>query len=154
MMTKLRREGATQEEFNVYTRHAPGSNVVDVFYNKPVGRDLSALLLLKLIIQVWVDWGMGGVINLCVDEHEDEAFHGRQLLWGSSRKVSGWVGLWFRQKTRGNEWFLNQTKDQISYSTGFYGRNGEVATPKVGAPFTGRGSAERVVLASSKVIHH
>ncbi|KAA6383897.1 MAG: hypothetical protein EZS28_020576 [Streblomastix strix] len=64
------------------------------------------------------------------------------------------IGLWFRQKTRGNEWFLNQTMDQISYSTGFYGRNGEVATPKVRAPFTGRGSAERVVLASSKVIHH
>ncbi|KAA6398833.1 MAG: hypothetical protein EZS28_005639 [Streblomastix strix] len=30
---------------------------------------------------------MGGVINLCVDEHEDDAFHGRQLLRGSSK---GW----------------------------------------------------------------
>ncbi|KAA6367557.1 MAG: hypothetical protein EZS28_036916, partial [Streblomastix strix] len=29
---------------NAFTRHAPGSNVVDVYYNKPVGRDLSTLL--------------------------------------------------------------------------------------------------------------
>ncbi|KAA6379996.1 MAG: hypothetical protein EZS28_024479 [Streblomastix strix] len=48
MMTKLRREGATQEEeVNTYTRHAPGSNVVDFYDNKAVGRDLSTLLLLK-----------------------------------------------------------------------------------------------------------
>ncbi|KAA6357614.1 MAG: hypothetical protein EZS28_046859 [Streblomastix strix] len=45
MMTKLRKYGATQEEVNAFTRHAPGSNVVDVYYNKPVGRDLSTLLL-------------------------------------------------------------------------------------------------------------
>ncbi|KAA6387776.1 MAG: hypothetical protein EZS28_016702 [Streblomastix strix] len=64
------------------------------------------------------------------------------------------IGLWFRQKTRGNEQFLNQTKDQISYSSEFCDRNGEFTTPKVGAPFTGIESAERVVLASNKVIHH
>ncbi|KAA6380032.1 MAG: hypothetical protein EZS28_024443 [Streblomastix strix] len=45
MMTKLKKYGATQEEVNAFTRHAPGSNVIDVYYNKPVGRDLSTLLL-------------------------------------------------------------------------------------------------------------
>ncbi|KAA6395487.1 MAG: hypothetical protein EZS28_008986 [Streblomastix strix] len=46
MMSKLRKQGASIEEVNAFTRHAPGSNVVDVYYNKPVGRDLSTLLLL------------------------------------------------------------------------------------------------------------
>ncbi|KAA6354204.1 MAG: hypothetical protein EZS28_050269 [Streblomastix strix] len=50
MLTKLRREGIKQEEVNIFTGYAPESNVVNVFYNKPVGRDLSALLLLKQII--------------------------------------------------------------------------------------------------------
>ncbi|KAA6380690.1 MAG: hypothetical protein EZS28_023779 [Streblomastix strix] len=45
MMTKLRKYGAIYEEVNAFTRHAPGSNVVDVYYNKPIGRDLSTLLL-------------------------------------------------------------------------------------------------------------
>jgi hypothetical protein len=46
MMSKLREAGASVEEVNTYTRHAPGSNVVDVYYNKPIGRELSNLLLL------------------------------------------------------------------------------------------------------------
>ncbi|KAA6365122.1 MAG: hypothetical protein EZS28_039351 [Streblomastix strix] len=45
MITKLRKYGATQERVNAFTRYTPGSNVVDVYYNKPVGRDLSTLLL-------------------------------------------------------------------------------------------------------------
>ncbi|KAA6387775.1 MAG: hypothetical protein EZS28_016701 [Streblomastix strix] len=49
-MTTLRREGATQEKVNAYMRHAQESNIEDVFFNKPVRRDLNALLLLKKII--------------------------------------------------------------------------------------------------------
>ncbi|KAA6354154.1 MAG: hypothetical protein EZS28_050321, partial [Streblomastix strix] len=45
MMTKMRKEGATQEEVNEATRHAPGSNACDIFYNKPVTRDLGTLIL-------------------------------------------------------------------------------------------------------------
>ncbi|KAA6393179.1 MAG: hypothetical protein EZS28_011292 [Streblomastix strix] len=45
MMTKLRKYGATQEDVNDFTRHTPGSNVVDLHYNVPVKRDLSTLLL-------------------------------------------------------------------------------------------------------------
>ncbi|KAA6367582.1 MAG: hypothetical protein EZS28_036891, partial [Streblomastix strix] len=46
MVTKLRKHGAEQEEGNAFTRYAPGSNVVDVYYNKQIVRDLSILLLL------------------------------------------------------------------------------------------------------------
>ncbi|KAA6377980.1 MAG: hypothetical protein EZS28_026493, partial [Streblomastix strix] len=35
MMTKLRQEEASLEQVNEFTRHAPGSSVVDRFYNKP-----------------------------------------------------------------------------------------------------------------------
>ncbi|KAA6401854.1 MAG: hypothetical protein EZS28_002615 [Streblomastix strix] len=45
MITKLRKYGAIQEEVNAFTRHAPGSNVIDVYYNKPVGGNLINLLL-------------------------------------------------------------------------------------------------------------
>ncbi|KAA6400951.1 MAG: hypothetical protein EZS28_003514 [Streblomastix strix] len=45
MMTKMRKEGTTQEEVNEATRHAPGSNVCDIFYYKPITRDLAALIL-------------------------------------------------------------------------------------------------------------
>ncbi|KAA6380878.1 MAG: hypothetical protein EZS28_023598 [Streblomastix strix] len=72
-MTKLRREGATQEEVNVYTRHASGSNVVNDFYNNPC--------------ELVGEWEELQIIVL--DEHEDDVFHGRQLLWGSSRKAGG-----------------------------------------------------------------
>ncbi|KAA6373948.1 MAG: hypothetical protein EZS28_030524 [Streblomastix strix] len=34
MMTKLRQEGASLEQVNEFTKHAPGSSVVDRFYNK------------------------------------------------------------------------------------------------------------------------
>jgi hypothetical protein len=47
MMTKLQEAGATIEEVNQFTRHTPGSNVVDVYYYKPIRRDLSTLLLPK-----------------------------------------------------------------------------------------------------------
>ncbi|KAA6358335.1 MAG: hypothetical protein EZS28_046138, partial [Streblomastix strix] len=45
MMTKLRDEGATQEEVNEATRHASGSNTCDMFYYKPIARDIGALIL-------------------------------------------------------------------------------------------------------------
>ncbi|KAA6388975.1 MAG: hypothetical protein EZS28_015501 [Streblomastix strix] len=45
IMTKMRKQGATQEEVNEATRHAPGSNACDIFYNKPVTRDLGTLIL-------------------------------------------------------------------------------------------------------------
>ncbi|KAA6325733.1 MAG: hypothetical protein EZS28_054033, partial [Streblomastix strix] len=46
MMTKLRQEGASFEQVNEFTRHAPGSSVVDRFYNKPEkAQDLGSLLL-------------------------------------------------------------------------------------------------------------
>ncbi|KAA6358060.1 MAG: hypothetical protein EZS28_046414 [Streblomastix strix] len=46
MMTKLRQEGASLEQVNEFTRHAPGSSVVDRFYNKPEkAEDLGNLLL-------------------------------------------------------------------------------------------------------------
>ncbi|KAA6390128.1 MAG: hypothetical protein EZS28_014344 [Streblomastix strix] len=45
MIIKKRKEGATQEEVNEATRHAPGSNTCDIFYNKPVTRDLGTLIL-------------------------------------------------------------------------------------------------------------
>jgi hypothetical protein len=45
MMTKLRGEGASLEEVNDFTGHAPGSGIVDVFYNKPIARDIGALIL-------------------------------------------------------------------------------------------------------------
>ncbi|KAA6387788.1 MAG: hypothetical protein EZS28_016681 [Streblomastix strix] len=44
MMTKLRDEGATQEEVNEATRHASGSNTCDTFYYKPIARDIGALI--------------------------------------------------------------------------------------------------------------
>ncbi|KAA6362598.1 MAG: hypothetical protein EZS28_041875, partial [Streblomastix strix] len=47
MMTCLRAAGATQPEVNAFTRHAISSNVVDVYYNKPIERDLSALLIMN-----------------------------------------------------------------------------------------------------------
>ncbi|KAA6352696.1 MAG: hypothetical protein EZS28_051777 [Streblomastix strix] len=45
MMTKMRKEGATQEEVNEAARYAPGPNACDIFYNKPVARDLGILIL-------------------------------------------------------------------------------------------------------------
>ncbi|KAA6372477.1 MAG: hypothetical protein EZS28_031997 [Streblomastix strix] len=45
MMTKQRGEGASLEEVNDFTGHAPGSGIVDVFYNKPIARDIGALIL-------------------------------------------------------------------------------------------------------------
>ncbi|KAA6397703.1 MAG: hypothetical protein EZS28_006775 [Streblomastix strix] len=47
MLTCLRAAGATQPEINAFIRHAISSNVVDVYYNKPIERDLSALLILN-----------------------------------------------------------------------------------------------------------
>ncbi|KAA6372348.1 MAG: hypothetical protein EZS28_032127 [Streblomastix strix] len=38
MMTKLRKYALTQERVNAFTRYTPGSNVVDVYYNKPIER--------------------------------------------------------------------------------------------------------------------
>jgi hypothetical protein len=45
MMTRLRTAGATQAEVNAFTRHALTSNVVDIYYNKPIERDLASLLI-------------------------------------------------------------------------------------------------------------
>ncbi|KAA6395309.1 MAG: hypothetical protein EZS28_009159 [Streblomastix strix] len=45
VMIKFKKYGATQEDVNAFKRYAQGSNVVDVYYNKPVERDLSTLLL-------------------------------------------------------------------------------------------------------------
>ncbi|KAA6361372.1 MAG: hypothetical protein EZS28_043101 [Streblomastix strix] len=47
MMTRLRAAGATQAEVNAFTRHAMASNVVDIYYNKPVERDLASKLILN-----------------------------------------------------------------------------------------------------------
>ncbi|KAA6376322.1 MAG: hypothetical protein EZS28_028151, partial [Streblomastix strix] len=47
MMTRLRAAGATQPEVNAFTRHAISSNIVNVYYSKPIERDLSALLVLN-----------------------------------------------------------------------------------------------------------
>ncbi|KAA6332183.1 MAG: hypothetical protein EZS28_053306, partial [Streblomastix strix] len=44
MMTKLRSEGASLQEVNDYTGHATTSTCVDIFYNKPIARDIGALL--------------------------------------------------------------------------------------------------------------
>ncbi|KAA6398257.1 MAG: hypothetical protein EZS28_006208, partial [Streblomastix strix] len=44
-MTKLRDEGATQEEVNEATRLTTGSNACDTFYYKPIARDIGALIL-------------------------------------------------------------------------------------------------------------
>ncbi|KAA6355653.1 MAG: hypothetical protein EZS28_048821 [Streblomastix strix] len=45
MMTKMRKEGTTQVEVNEATRYAPGSNSCDIFYYKPMTRDLGAIIL-------------------------------------------------------------------------------------------------------------
>ncbi|KAA6394372.1 MAG: hypothetical protein EZS28_010103 [Streblomastix strix] len=47
MMTRLRAAGATQAEVNAFARHAIASNVVDIYYYKPVERDLSSMLILN-----------------------------------------------------------------------------------------------------------
>ncbi|KAA6353822.1 MAG: hypothetical protein EZS28_050651, partial [Streblomastix strix] len=44
MMTKLRANGATKAEVNVWTRHSITSDVVDTFYFKPVERDLGEII--------------------------------------------------------------------------------------------------------------
>ncbi|KAA6364646.1 MAG: hypothetical protein EZS28_039827, partial [Streblomastix strix] len=45
MMTKLRGEGASLEEVNDFTGHALWSGIMYVFYNKPIARDIGALIL-------------------------------------------------------------------------------------------------------------
>ncbi|KAA6377046.1 MAG: hypothetical protein EZS28_027427 [Streblomastix strix] len=45
MMTKLRGEGSSLQKLNDFTGHASGSAIVDVFYNKPIARDIGALIL-------------------------------------------------------------------------------------------------------------
>ncbi|KAA6386609.1 MAG: hypothetical protein EZS28_017865 [Streblomastix strix] len=45
MMTRLRAAGASQQEVNSFTRHALNSTVVDMYYNRPIARDLSKLLI-------------------------------------------------------------------------------------------------------------
>ncbi|KAA6372883.1 MAG: hypothetical protein EZS28_031593 [Streblomastix strix] len=44
---RLKAAGATQAEVNTFTRHAMTSNVVDIYYNKPVERDLASMLILN-----------------------------------------------------------------------------------------------------------
>ncbi|KAA6359190.1 MAG: hypothetical protein EZS28_045283, partial [Streblomastix strix] len=45
MMTRLRAAGASQQEVNSFTRHALNSTVVDMYYNRPIARGLSILLI-------------------------------------------------------------------------------------------------------------
>ncbi|KAA6368021.1 MAG: hypothetical protein EZS28_036452, partial [Streblomastix strix] len=45
MMTRLRAAGASQQVVNYFTRHALNSTVVDMYYNRPIARDLSKLLI-------------------------------------------------------------------------------------------------------------
>ncbi|KAA6398384.1 MAG: hypothetical protein EZS28_006083 [Streblomastix strix] len=53
MMTKLRDEGATQEEVNEATKHASGSNACDTFLYKLIAREIGALILKDFeIIQI------------------------------------------------------------------------------------------------------
>ncbi|KAA6365847.1 MAG: hypothetical protein EZS28_038626, partial [Streblomastix strix] len=47
MMTRLRAEGATNPEVNAFTSLAISSYVVDVYYNKHIERNQSALLILN-----------------------------------------------------------------------------------------------------------
>ncbi|KAA6380259.1 MAG: putative reverse transcriptase [Streblomastix strix] len=47
MTTRLSAAGATQTEVNAFTRHAIASDVVDIYYNKPVERDLASMLILN-----------------------------------------------------------------------------------------------------------
>ncbi|KAA6386029.1 MAG: hypothetical protein EZS28_018442, partial [Streblomastix strix] len=56
-MTKLRQERASLEQVNEFTRHAPGSSVVDRFYNKPEkAEDLDSLLLKECGLIIYMDW--------------------------------------------------------------------------------------------------
>ncbi|KAA6386942.1 MAG: hypothetical protein EZS28_017531 [Streblomastix strix] len=45
MMTRLRAAGASQQEVNSFTCYALNSTVVDMYYNCPIARDLSKLLI-------------------------------------------------------------------------------------------------------------
>ncbi|KAA6385847.1 MAG: hypothetical protein EZS28_018628 [Streblomastix strix] len=44
MMTRLKSEGASLQDVNDYTGYAPTGACVDIFYNKPIARDIGALL--------------------------------------------------------------------------------------------------------------
>ncbi|KAA6315757.1 MAG: hypothetical protein EZS28_055369, partial [Streblomastix strix] len=45
MMTQRRNVGASQTEANAFTRHSLTSIVIDIYYNKPVDRDLASMLI-------------------------------------------------------------------------------------------------------------
>ncbi|KAA6392865.1 MAG: hypothetical protein EZS28_011609 [Streblomastix strix] len=70
MMTKMRKEGATQEEVNEATRHAPGSNACDIFYNKPMTRDLGALILKDSEDNVVYGLGQTHLLGLTLNQYE------------------------------------------------------------------------------------
>lgn len=45
MMTQLRNVGASQIEVNALTRYSLTPNVIGIYYNKPVDRDLASMLI-------------------------------------------------------------------------------------------------------------
>ncbi|KAA6391179.1 MAG: hypothetical protein EZS28_013295 [Streblomastix strix] len=80
MMTKLRQEGASLEQVNEFTRHAPGSNVVDRFYNKPEkAQDLSSVVYVGQVI--WIIQGGGGCnVDICCAGVDGNLFESNPLV--------------------------------------------------------------------------